>query len=152
MKPTVYIDADACPVKEQTFKVAKRYELKVVAVSNVPIHLPRADYIEAVVVGNQFDAVDDWIDSHVQPNDIVVTNDLLLAARILKREARVIEPRGRVLTDETIGDALATRELMAELRQRGEMNLGPSKTQKKHTSNYLDSLDRLINAAIRGKK
>lgn len=147
--PEIYIDADACPVKEDTFRVAKRYDLKVWVVSNSPMHLPRAPWIEPVVVGNQFDAADDWIDEHIKPFDIVVTNDILLAARCLKKEARVIDPRGHVYTEDNIGDALSTRELMSELRQRGELNLGPKKMGKNHRSNFLSSLDKIINAVLK---
>ena len=140
----IYVDADACPVKEHTFKVAKRYQLKVLVVSRVPIFLPKADWIVPVVAGEGFDAVDDWIAADIKKDDIAVTNDLLLAERCLKQEARVIDPRGRILDADNIGDALATRELLAELRQRGEIGLGPAKMGKKNQSNYLSSLDTVI--------
>jgi uncharacterized protein len=141
----VYIDADACPVKEDTFRVSKRYGLKVYVVSNSSIVLPKADWILPVVVGGHFDAVDDWIEANVKPNDIVITNDLLLAARCLKKESRVIDPRGNIRTEDNIGEALATRELLSELRQMGAMNTGPKKMGKNHRSNFLSELDRLIN-------
>jgi uncharacterized protein len=146
------MDADACPVKEDTFRVAKRYSLTVVVVSNTSILLPRADWIQAVVVEKTFDAVDDWIAEEVKPNDIVLTNDLLLAARCLKKEGRVIDPRGKILTEENIGEALARRELMAELRQRGELNLGPKKMEKKHRSNFLSNLDQIIHQALKAQR
>ncbi len=147
--PDVYIDADACPVKEDTYRVAKRYSLKVYTVSNVPLILPRADWIVPIVAGKNFDAVDDWIIEHVTKNDIVVTNDLLLVERCLKKEARPLDTRGKIFDENNIGDVMATRGLMDELRQRGALNLGPKKKEKKHHSNFLASLDKLINAAIR---
>ena len=133
----IYIDADACPVKEQTFKVAKRYALKVYVVSAVPIFLPKADWILSIVVGKDFDAVDNWIAEKMSPHDIVVTNDIPLAARVVERGGKVIDPRGKILDEENIGEAVAYRELSAELRQRGELNLGPKKMGKSHQSNFL---------------
>lgn len=141
----IYIDADACPVKEDTFRVAKRYGLKVVVVSRVPIHLPMADWILPVVAGDGFDRVDDCIVEKIGAKDIVVTGDLLLADRCIKKSARVIDPRGRILDEDSIAEALSMRELLSELRQRGEIGLGPPKMGKKHKSNYLSSLDELIN-------
>lgn len=150
--PVIYIDADACPVKEDIYRVAKRYGLTVHVVTRVPIHVPRADWILPAVAGDGFDAVDDWIDAHTGTNDIVITNDILLAARCLKRGSRVLDPRGKIYDDENIGDALATRELMAELRQRGEMNLGPKKMGKTHRSSFLSALDLVINQALRSSR
>ena len=148
----IYIDADACPVKEDTFRVAKRYALKVFVVSRVPIFLPKADWILPVVAGDQFDAVDDWIEAHIQKDDIVITNDILLAARCLKKESRVLDTRGRVFDEDNIGEALAHRELASELRQRGELGLGPKKMVGKHRSNYNSALDELINAVRKAQR
>lgn len=141
----IYIDADACPVKEDAFRVAKRYQLKVLVVSRVPMVVPRADWIVPVVAGDGFDSVDDWIDSHIGKDDIVITNDILLAARCLKREARALDPRGRIFDENNIGEKLANRELLSELRQRGEIGLGPAKMEPKNKSNFLSSFDLLIN-------
>ena len=141
----IYLDDDASPVKEDTFRVAKRYQLKVFVVSNSPIFLPREDWIEAVVVEKEFDAVDNWIAGHAGQKDIVITNDILLAERCLKNQSRVIGPRGKIYTEDNIGDALANRELMSELRQRGDLNTGPKKMGKSHKSNFLSSLDLVIN-------
>lgn len=141
----IYIDADACPVKEDTFRVAKRYGLKVIVVSRVPIHLPIADWIVPVVAGDGFDRVDDWIVENISEGDISVTGDILLAKRCIEKSARVIDPRGRILDADTIAEAVSMRELLSELRQRGEIGLGPPKMGKKHKSNYLSSLDELIN-------
>lgn len=145
----IYIDADACPVKEGAFRVAKRYSLQVYAVSNTPIFLAKADYIHPVVVEKKFDAVDDWIEQHAEVGDIVITNDLLLADRCLKKGSRVVDPRGRILTADNIGDALADREIKYHLREMGALDLGPKKMGKGHKSNFLDSLDRLINQVRR---
>ena len=141
----IYIDADACPVKEDTFRVAKRYHLKVIVVSNSPLSLPRAEWIVPVVVGSGFDAVDDWIETQIQKQDVVITNDLLLAARCLKKEVRVLDPRGKILTEDNIGDALMHREFMYELRQMGSMKTGPKQMGKKHRSSFLSALDQVIN-------
>jgi uncharacterized protein len=140
----IYIDADACPVKEDTFRVAKRYGLKVMVVSRVPIHLPIADWILPVVAGDGFDRVDDWIVEHIGEKDIAVTGDILLADRCIQRSAHVIDPRGRVFDAENISEALSMRELLSDLRQRGEIGLGPPKMGKKHKSNYLSALDEMI--------
>ena len=148
----IYIDADACPVKEDTIRVAKRYSLKVTVVSNSPISLPRETWIVPVVVGSGFDAVDDWIAEQIQKDDIVITNDLLLAAQCLKKEVRVIDPRGKILTEDNIGDALANRELMYELRQMGSLKTGPKQMGKKHRSNFLAALDQVINKVRSGNR
>ena len=149
--PAIYIDADACPVKEQTFRVAKRYDLKVFVVSRVPIFLPRADWIVPIVAGEGFDRADDWIVEHIQKGDIVVTGDILLAERCVKKEASGIDPRGRVFDENTIAEAVAMRELLSELRQRGEIGLGPARMGKKNQSNYLAALDELINRVKRAR-
>lgn len=148
----IYLDADASPNKEDTFRVAKRYNLKVFVVSNSPKHIPREDWIVPVIVEKDFDAADNWIAEHVQKDDIVITNDLLLAGRCVKKEARVLDPRGRILDEDNIGDALSTRELMSELRQRGELNLGPKKMGKNHRSAYLSALDELINLVLKQRR
>lgn len=147
----LYLDADACPVKEDAYRVAERYTLKVFVVANREIFVPKNPRIEMVNAGPGFDAVDDWIAAHVGANDIVVTNDLLLAERCIAKEARVLDPRGRVLDAENIGDALSMRELLSELRQRGEIGLGPAKMGKKNKSNFRAALDTLVNAARRSR-
>ncbi len=146
----IYIDADACPVKEDTFRVAKRYGLKVFVVSRVPIHLPIADWIVPVVAGDGFDRVDDWIVEKIAAGDIAVTGDILLAQRCIEKSGRAIDPRGRILDADNISEAVSMRELLSELRQRGEIGLGPAKMGKKHKSNYLSALDELIHRIKRG--
>lgn len=143
----VYIDADACPVKEEIFRVAKRYSLPVYVVSHHAMVVPKADWIFPVVVEQGFDAVDNWIEKEIVQSDIVITNDTLLAERCIRKGAYVTDPRGRVLDENSIGEAIARRGLLDELRQRGEMGLGPIKHGKKQNSNFLDSLDKLINLA-----
>jgi uncharacterized protein len=148
----ILMDADACPVKEDTFRVAKRYGLEVVVVSNAPLSLPTASWIVPIVVEKEFDAVDHWIVESLRADDIVITNDLPLAARCVEKGGRVIDPRGKILSEENIGEALAHRELMAELRQRGELNLGPKKREKKHRSQFLSSLDQVIHQVLKAKR
>ena len=143
----IYIDADACPVKEEIFRVAKRYSLPVYVVSHQPIVVPQVEGILPIVVPQGFDAVDDWIETQVVPFDIVITGDILLADRCIKKGSLVTDPRGRVLDENNIGEALARRGLMDELRQRGEVGLGPQKHGKKQNSNFLATLDTLINLA-----
>lgn len=145
----IYVDGDGCPVKEEVYRVAKRYALHVLMVCNSPLRIPKDSSIEPIVVGAGFDKVDDWIVEHVQPFDIVVTNDILLSARCVAKEARVIDPRGRVLDENNIGEAVATRELMAHLRQFNETKLGPKPKTKRHQSEFLANLDTLINALQR---
>lgn len=139
-------------MKEETFRVAKRYGWSVFVVSRVPIHLPRAEWIIPVVAGDGFDSVDDLIVEKLAVDDIVVTGDILLAQRCVEKSARVIDPRGRILNADNIAEAVSMRELVSELRQRGEIGLGPAKKGKKQLSNFLASLDELINRVKHGKK
>ena len=143
----IYIDADACPVKDETYRVAKRYSLQVVVVSHHALVVPKADGIVPIVVAQGFDAVDNWIEAEAAAFDIVITNDILLAERCIKKGALVTDPRGRILDENNIGEAVVRRELLDELRQRGEIGLGPQKHGKKQNSNFLSSLDTLINRA-----
>lgn len=145
----VLLDADACPVKEFTFRVAKRFGALVYVVTRVPIHLPKEAFIIAVVAGDGFDRADDWIVQDAHSGDIVATNDILLAQRVIEKGAVAITFRGRVLDAETIGEAVAMRELLSELRQRGEIGLGPAKTGKKQSSNYLAELHSLLEKTAR---
>ena len=147
----IYVDADACPVKDEVFRVAKRYGFKVYLVSNASIKIPKDVLVEMVVVKDHFDAADDWIAENIHDNDIAVSADIPLASRCLKNGARVIDPKGRVLTKETIGDALANRELSAYLRDMGDNTGGPPPFGKRDRSRFLQQLDGLIQAVIRGK-
>lgn len=116
---TIFVDADGCPVKREVYRVAERYGLKVILVANSRMHVVDAEWIELVVVGNGFEEADDRIVEHASENDIAITADVPLASRCLKKGARVLEPKGRIFTEESIGDAMATRELMSSLREDG---------------------------------
>src|SRR6266436_563758 len=135
---TIYIDADGCPVKDEVFRVAERYKLSVVLVANKRLNLPVNSLLEMVVVTGAFDAADDWIVENSKPNDIVVTADILLADRCVKKSVRVLGPKGVEFTSENIGSAVATRELMRNLRDMGEMHGGPAPMDKKARSRVLD--------------
>ena len=145
----IYIDADACPVKDETYKVAARYKLKVYVVANQRIATPQDSLIESVVVKGSFDAADDWIVDHVKKNDIVVTSDILLADRCVKKFAKVLGPKGEEFTEDNVGSAVANRELMQNLRHMGEMRGGPAPMDTKARSRYLAKLDELVNKAKR---
>jgi len=140
----IYIDADACPVKSEVFRVAERYELDVTLVSNTWMNTPKSNRIRLQVVDGKFDAADDWIVNHVQTDDIVISADIPLADQCLEKGARVIGPKGRVFTKDNIGDIMATREIMAHLRDLGTMTGGPAPFQKKDRSRFLQSLDQMI--------
>ena len=125
---TIYIDADACPVKDEVYRVARRYGLKVFVVSNAGMRVPTGDWLEAVVVPGVGSGVDDWIAEKVATGDIVITSDIPLAGRCLEKGSYVINPKGQTLTDDSIGNALATRALLEELRQSGAITGGPAPT------------------------
>ncbi|AGA31188.1 YaiI/YqxD family protein [Singulisphaera acidiphila] len=149
---TIYIDADACPVKDEVYRVAKRYEIKVFVVSNSPLRVPKDERIEAVEVRGGFDVADDWIVERVEPDDIVITTDIPLADRCLRKEAKVLGPKGREFTEDAIGDALTTRALLEMLRQGGEFGGGPAPFSKVDRSRFLSKLDELIVAVRRRKR
>lgn len=141
---TIYIDADACPVKAETYRVAERYGIKVCLVSNSHIAAPREPFIERVIVGSGPDAADDWIAERASRGSIVVTADIPLAHRCVKAGASVIAPNGRILEEASIGIALATRNLMDELRSAGQTTGGPKPFEPRDRSNFLSSLDLVI--------
>ena len=147
----IFVDADGCPVKQEVYRVARRYGLKVTLVSNSRMRTPQEGWIEAVVVEGQFNAADDWIVEHVVENDIVITGDIPLASRCLEKGAQVLAPTGRVFREEGIGDALATRELLSHLRDLGTITGGPAPFDKQDRSRFLQRLDETIQA-LRGKK
>ena len=146
---TIYVDADGCPVKNEVYRVAKRFGLKVYLVSNSRMGIPQEELFELVMVNERFNAADDWIVEQVRPDDIVVSADIPLAARCLEKGARVVDPRGRIFTQESIGDALANRELMAYLRDMGNMTGGPAPFEKKDRSRFLQRLDDILQAAVK---
>ncbi len=147
----ILIDADSCPVKQEVYRVAKRYGLKVTVVANSQMRIPGEDWLKLVVVGGQFDAADDWIVENITKNDIVISGDIPLASRCLKKGARVLGPKGRVFTDDSIGNALATRNLMSHLRDIGIMTGGPAPIEKRDRSRFLQSLDGIIQDIRNGK-
>jgi uncharacterized protein YaiI (UPF0178 family) len=148
-RTTIYIDADGCPVKAEVYRVAERYKLPVVLVANKRLNVPPNSLLEMVVVTGAFDAADDWIVEHSQPNDIVVTGDILLADRCVKKSVRALGPKGVEFTPDNIGSAVATRELLQDLRQRGEMHGGPEPMDKKARSRFLSKLDDIIQSLKR---
>ena len=145
----ILVDADACPVKEEVYRVARRYELPVSVVTNSRMRVPEEDSIKLVVVPGGFDAADDWIVEQADRDDIVVTADIPLAARCLKKEARVLDPRGRPFAEDSIGDLMASRELMSQLREAGTITGGPPPFSRKDRSQFLQSLDQVIQAIRR---
>ncbi|MGB6063920.1 MAG: YaiI/YqxD family protein [Desulfomonilaceae bacterium] len=148
----IYVDADGCPVKSEIFRVALRYRLKVYVVSNSRMTIPQEDLFEQVLVTKEFDSADDWIVEHVGENDIAVSADIPLAARCLEKGARMLDPKGRVFTEETIGGALANRDLMAYLRDMGNITAGPRPFEKRDRSLFLQRLDGVIQAALKAMR
>ncbi len=146
---TIYIDADGCPVKDEVYRVAERYKLPVVLVANKRLNFPASSLFEMVVVTGGFDAADDWIVENSKPNDIVVTADILLADRCVKKSVRALGPKGVEFTSENIGSAVATRELMQDLRNMGEMHGGPTPMDKKARSRFLAKLDEIVQSLKR---
>ena len=145
---TIYIDADACPVKDEVYRVARRYEMRVAVVAKASMRVPTDALVELVVRGG-FGAVDDWIAEQAGPGDIVITADIPLAARCLAKERTVLDTRGQAFTENDIGSALAMRELMNDLRQGGEVRSGPPPMTAKDRSRMLSKLDETINAVRR---
>jgi uncharacterized protein len=146
----IFIDGDGCAVKEETYKVAARYQLKVFVVANKWMSVPLDQQVEMVVVDGGFDAADDWIVEHAEKGDVVVTTDILLAERCVKNGVSVLGPKGIEFTEDSIGSAVATRELMQNLRHMGEMRGGPAPMDKKDRSQYLGKLDQIIQRIKRG--
>lgn len=140
----IYIDADACPVKQEVYRVAERHGLRVYVVSNSPIAVPRDPLIERVVVAAGMDAADDWIAERAARGTIVVTQDIPLAARAVKAGAVAIAPNGKPFSENSIGMTLATRNLMDQLRSAGEITGGPRPFTAKDRSVFLQSLEREI--------
>jgi uncharacterized protein YaiI (UPF0178 family) len=152
MEISIYIDADACPVKAEIYRVAERYGLKVFVVSNSYINVPRDPRVERVVVSDGFDAADDWIVERAGPGDIVVTADIPLADRSLKKGAAVIGSTGIAFTASSIGMAMANRELMSNLRAMGEITGGPKPMSQRDRSRFLSTLDETIQKLRRASR
>jgi len=145
----IYVDADGCPVKDEIYRVAERYSVPVTVVANSFIRVPDGQSVKFVLVDDGFDAADDWIVEQVQTNEIVVTTDIPLAARCIEKGARVLGPKGRIFTEESIGGALADREVASQLREHGLITGGPAPFGKKDRSRFLQRLDDVINACLR---
>ena len=145
----ILVDADACPGKEEVYRVAYRLNVPVTIVSNAHLRVPQHPLIARVVVNDGFDAADDWIVENAGPGDVVVSDDIPLAARCLKKGARVVGTRGRDFTEEAIGDARATREVFSQLRDQGLVGGGPAPFGPKDRSRFLDRLDTLLRAVLR---
>ena len=145
----IFIDADACPVKDEVLRVCGRHGLDVYIVSNGGLR-PSADpKVHTVVVGNEPDAADDWIAERIGAGDIAVTNDIPLAARCIERGARAVASTGKPFTEESIGMAVAMRDLMTQLRDSGEITGGPAGFTKQDRSNFLQTLEQQIQAVRR---
>src|SRR6202453_4863819 len=151
---TLYVDADACPVKQEIYRVAERHTLKGVAlkvlvVSNSPMAVPRDEFVERVVVGSGMDEADNWIAERAHEGDIVITADVPLATRCVKSGGEVLAPNGRPFTKDSIGMTLATRNLMDSLRNAGEITGGPKPFAPRDRSAFLSALDQAIVRLVR---
>ena len=131
-------------MKDEVYRVAERYKISVLVVANQYMNLPANALFEMKVVSGGFDAADDWIVENCQKNDIVITADILLADRCVKKAARVLGPKGEEFTEDNVGSAVASRELLQNLRHMGEMRGGPKPMDKKARSNFLNKLDQII--------
>jgi len=148
---TILIDADACPVKEEVYRVADRFKAQVRVVSNSPFRIPDSPRIKRVVVDDSFDAADDWIAENADRRSVVITGDIPLADRCLKAGARVLKHNGSEYTAASIGSALATRAIMEDLRAGMDgIGGGPPPFSKADRSRFLQALDRVMNAMARG--
>lgn len=140
----IYVDADACPVKDEVYRVARRYDLGVTLVAGSWMNTPSTPGVTLEVVDRGFDAADDWIVAHAAANDIVITGDIPLAARCVAQGVQVLAPSGRPFTESNIGDALATRNLLSEIRGAGQTTGGPPPFGARDRSRFLQALDRAI--------
>jgi uncharacterized protein len=147
----IYVDGDACPVREEIYRVAARLELDVFVVSNGsrPIRPPGTSNVKMVLVGDSANAADDWIAEHISAADVCVTSDIPLAARCLKNGARVVSPTGKHWTQANIGNALVGREISRHLRELGTNTRGPAPLTKRDRSRFLSALDTALQAALR---
>src|SRR5579864_5767641 len=148
----IFIDADACPVKDEVYKVAARYGLKTFVVSNSFIQIPKSPMIERMIVDAGPDVADDWIAEHTEPGDIAVTNDIPLADRVLKAGGAAIAPNGRLFTPDSIGSALAQRSIMEHIRSTGEITGGPKPFGPADRSRFLQALDEAVNREKRKRR
>jgi uncharacterized protein YaiI (UPF0178 family) len=143
------VDGDACPVKDEVYVVATRYRVPVALVANARMYVPDGFGLEMVVLQGTPDAADDWIAEHARTGDVVVTADIPLASRCLATGARVLGTNGRPFTEDSIGGALATRELKSQLREMGVQSGGPRPLSGKDRSRFLSKLDELVQRSLR---
>ena len=148
----IFVDADACPVKQEVYRVAKRYQLHVTLVSNTWMRVPNEPWIVLKLVGNSPDAADDWISEKTDIDDIIVTADIPLADRCIKKGARVISSTGHQFTENNIGQSLATRNLLSELRSTGEITGGPPPLTQRDRSRFLQRMDEVIQSIRRNNE
>lgn len=148
----IYVDADACPAKEEVYRVASRNGLSVTLVSNSWMRTPNESWLKLEIVGDGFDAVDNWIVEHVQTNDIVITADILLASRCLKKGSFALDSAGKQFTEDNIGPAVASRNLFEDLRAAGEIMGGPPPRQKKDRSCFLQKFEEMVQFIRRENK
>ncbi len=145
----IFVDGDGCPVKDETYVVATRYGVRVALVANSRLNVPEGFGVEMVLVDRGPDAADDWIVENLRPGDVVVTADIPLAARCLKAGARALGTNGRIFSEDSIGDLLATRDLKAYLREAGATSGGPPAMSAKDRSRFLSKLDELVQIGLR---
>jgi len=145
----IFVDADACPVKNEVYRVAGRYQLRVTLVANNWMRIPRDSRVSLQVVGDGFDAADDWIVEQAGGGDIVVTADIVLAGRCLEKGALVLGTTGKPFTEDNIGYAIAIRDLLADLRGTGEQTGGPRPMTPRDRSLFLQKLDDMIQSILR---
>lgn len=145
----IYVDADGCPVKDEIFKVAERLQVPVILVANKYLNIPLHPLFRMEVVASGFDAADDWIVANATARDVVITADILLAERCVKNGSRVLGHKGDEFTEDNIGSSVAHRELMQNLRHMGENRGGPEPMDKKARSQFLGSLDRILQSLKR---
>jgi uncharacterized protein len=147
----IYVDGDACPVREEIYRVAARLRFKVFVISNGsrPIRPPGTANVRMVLVGDTADAADDWIAEHISAADVCVTSDIPLASRCLKKGARVVSPADKEWTQANIGNALVGREIARHLRELGMNTRGPAPLTKRDRSRFLSALDTAVQAALR---
>jgi uncharacterized protein YaiI (UPF0178 family) len=145
----IYVDADGCPVKDEVYRVADRYGLQVWVVAKAWLRVPDSPLVTRVAVDEGLDRADDWIAERIGPGDIAVTSDVPLAARCVKQGARVIAPNGKPFNEESMGDVLATRNLMTALRETGEIKGGGRPFTKQDRARFLGALDHAIQAIRR---
>jgi uncharacterized protein YaiI (UPF0178 family) len=148
----IYVDADACPVKQEIYRVANRYDLDVTLVANSQMRIPDEARISLEIVGGGFNEADNWIVERLQPNDVVITADIPLASRCLKEGAVAIGPSGKLFTEDNIGLAVATRDLLADLRGAGEITGGPAPLENRDRSRFLQQLDQTVQFIRREQK